>query len=53
MNELPVVVKLILVYSDKILAWVVNHALKNGKIFIFTGKKFFSLNKIPMFVMVK
>lgn len=52
-NDLPMVVELILVYSDRTLVSVVNYALKNGKLFIFTGKKFFSLNKIPMFVTVE
>jgi len=52
-NDLPMMVELILVYSDRTLVSVVNYALKNGKLFIFTGKKFFSLNKIPMFVTVE
>ena len=35
------------------LVWVVFRSLKNGKMFILRVKKFFPLNKIPMFVSVE
>lgn len=50
LNDLHMIGCLILVYLVLLLEWVVFHSLKSGNLFISPLKKFFLLNKTPMFV---